>query len=163
MKRAVFAGTFDPVTKGHESVIKKASSLFDELTVAICINPDKKTLFSVETRLEMLKSVCSKYQNVNVCYHEGLLVDLMKKIGATYNVRGVRNATDYEYENGMHYYNEKLYKDIVTLYIPCSKELKEVSSTAVKKDIDSGNFDEKHLSSSVIEIIKKQGKLNSKL
>ena len=158
MKNAVFAGTFDPVTKVHEAVIEKASKLFDNLTVAICINPDKKTLFTLETRLEMLNSVCKKYKNVKVCYHEGWLVDLMKSVGATYNVRGVRNATDYEYENGMHYYNEELYPEIVTLYIPCSKDLKEVSSTAVKREIESGSFDQSHLSKSVADIIKKQGK-----
>ena len=158
MKNAVFAGTFDPVTKGHESVIEKASKLFDTLTVAVCINPDKKTLFTVDTRLEMLKSVCAKYKNVVVTYHEGWLVDLMKSVGAIYNVRGVRNATDYEYENGMHYYNEKMYPEIVTLYIPCSEELKEVSSTAVKKDIASGRYNGEYLSKSVIDIIKKQGK-----
>lgn len=158
MKNAVFAGTFDPVTKGHESVIEKASKLFDTLTVAVCINPDKKTLFTVDTRLEMLKSVCAKYKNVVVTYHEGWLVDLMRSVGAIYNVRGVRNATDYEYENGMHYYNEKMYPEIVTLYIPCSEELKEVSSTAVKKDIASGRYNGEYLSKSVIDIIKKQGK-----
>ena len=163
MRIAVFAGTFDPVTSGHEEIIKKSASLFDEVIVALCVNVTKKALFSVEKRLEFLTAVCEKYANVKVIYHEGLLVDLMKKIGATYNVRGVRNATDYEYENEMHYYNEKLYKDIVTLYIPCSKELKDVSSTAVKKDINSGNFDEMHLSPSVIEIIKKQGKKQSKV
>lgn len=158
MKNAVFAGTFDPVTKGHESVIEKASKLFDTLTVAVCINPDKKALFTVDTRLEMLKSVCAKYKNVVVTYHEGWLVDLMKSVGAIYNVRGVRNATDYEYENGMHYYNEKMFPEIVTLYIPCSEGLKEVSSTAVKKDIASGRYNGEYLSKSVIDIIKKQGK-----
>ena len=158
MKNAVFAGTFDPVTKGHESVIEKASKLFDTLTVAICINPDKKTLFTVDTRFEMLKSVCAKYKNVVVTYHEGWLVDLMKSVGAIYNVRGVRNAIDYEYENDMHYYNEKTYPELVTLYIPCSKSLKDVSSTAVKKAIASGRYDDEYLSKSVIEIIKKQGR-----
>ena len=158
MKNAVFAGTFDPVTKGHEAVIEKASKLFDTLTVAICINPDKKTLFSVNERIEMLKSVCAKYKNVVVTSHEGWLVDLMKQINATYNVRGVRNTTDYEYENGMHYYNENLYPEIVTLYIPCSKNLIDVSSTVVKEDIANGNYSEEYLSKSVIEIIKKQGK-----
>ena len=158
MNNAVFAGTFDPVTKGHEAVIEKASKLFDTLTVAICINPDKKTLFSVDTRIEMLKAVCAKYKNVVVTYHEGWLVDLMKSINATYNVRGVRNTTDYEYENGMHYYNENMYPEIVTLYIPCSKTLKDVSSTAVKESIASGCYNEEYLSKSVIEIIKKQGK-----
>ncbi len=154
MKKAVFAGTFDPVTKGHEAVIEKASKLFDELIVAICINPDKKALFSVETRLEMLNSVCKKHQNVKVTYHEGWLVDLMKDVNATYNVRGVRNATDYEYENQMHHYNEKMYPEIVTLYLPCSENLKDVSSTKVKKELSNGIYNEKYLSNDIIDIIK---------
>lgn len=155
MKKAVFAGTFDPVTKGHEAVIKKAVELFDFLTVAICINPNKKALFSVEKRLEMLNAVLSGYNNVEVVFHDGMLVDLMKEKGAIYNVRGVRNTTDYEYENNMHEYNENLYPDIVTIYLPCSKELKQVSSSAVKKDVERGLFSEEFLSKEVIEIIKK--------
>lgn len=158
MKKAVFAGTFDPITKGHEAVIEKASKLFDELTVAICVNPDKKALFSVETRLNMLNSVCKKYKNVKVTYHQGWLVDLMKNLGAIYNVRGVRNTTDYEYENYMHNYNEKAYPEIVTIYLPCSESLKDVSSTKVKQDIASGIYNQDYLSSDVIEIIKQQGK-----
>lgn len=156
MKKAIFAGTFDPVTKGHEDVIKKATELFDFLTVAICINPDKKALYSIEKRLLMLEAVCEKYDNVEVVYHQGMLVDLMKEKGIKYNVRGVRNATDYEYENGMHYYNENLYKDIVTMYLPCKEEFKNVSSTAVRELLSSGENLEKMLSSQVINVIKAQ-------
>lgn len=154
MKKAVFAGTFDPVTKGHEAVIKKAVELFDFLTVAICINPNKKALFSVEKRLKMLNAVLSNYKNVEVVFHEGMLVDLMKEKGAIYNVRGVRNTTDYEYENTMHDYNETLYPQIVTVYLPCSKDLKEVSSSLVKLDAEKGIYSSKTLSQKVIDIIK---------
>ena len=155
MKKCVFAGTFDPVTKGHESVIKTASELFDEVFVALCINAEKTACFSVEDRLEMLNSVCKEYKNVKVIYHEGMLVDFMKANGVKYTVRGVRNATDYEYENVMHKNNSSLYPEIVTLYIPCNEELKTVSSTAVKKQIKSGVLSEETLSKNVIEIIKK--------
>ena len=79
MKKAVFAGTFDPVTSGHEEIIKKSAVLFDELIVALCVNVTKRAMFSVEKRLEFLKDVCQKYNNVTVVYHEGLLVDLMKE------------------------------------------------------------------------------------
>ena len=158
MKKCVFAGTFDPVTKGHEKVIEKASKLFDEVLVALCINAEKKTLFSVEERIEMLNSVCKPYANVKVVYHEGMLVDLMKKEGIIYTVRGVRNATDYEYENRMHEFNRSLYPEIVTLYFPCSEELKEVSSTAVKKRLRDAVESGEMLSPSVCEIIKKSGK-----
>lgn len=155
MKNAVFAGTFDPVTKGHEEVIKKASLTFDSVTVAILINPSKTALFKVEDRLEMLREVCKSYKNVEVEFYDGMLVDFMKKKGAIYNVRGVRNSTDFEYENKMHHFNSSLYNDLITMYFPCSESLIEVSSTKVRKDILNGTFDEKTLSKSVIEIIKR--------
>ncbi len=155
MKKCVFAGTFDPVTKGHENVIEKASSLFDEVIVALCINAEKKTTFSVQTRLEMLNAVCKNFKNVKVVYHEGMLVDLMKKEGVIYTVRGVRNATDYEYEHRMHEFNHSLYPDIVTLYIPCESNLKNVSSTEVKKDLKTALSANNMLSKSVIDIIRR--------
>ena len=110
---------------------------------------------TVEERLLMLKTVCSKYQNVEVVYHQGMLVELMKEKEIKYNVRGVRNATDYEYENGMHYYNEKLYPEIVTIYLPCSERLKNVSSTTARKEIVENKDYTDMLSNEVIEIIKK--------
>ena len=155
MRNAVFAGTFDPITKGHEAVIEKASKMFDNLTVAICINPDKKALFSVKDRLEMLTAVCSEYKNVEVLYYEGMLVDLMKKKGAIYNVRGIRNSKDFEYENEMHYYNSNLYSDLVTVYLPCDKNLTEISSTMARKSVIDKNYDTTLLSQKVIDIIKR--------
>lgn len=157
MKTAVFAGTFDPLTLGHEAVIDKASKLFDKLVVAICINPDKKTLFSVEDRLKMLNLALSKYENVEILYHQGLLVDLMKDKGAIYNVRGVRNTTDYEYENAMHEYNLKLYPELVTLYIPCSSEFKDVSSTKARESLKLNGV-ENYLSKEVLNVINKLNK-----
>ena len=158
MKKCVFAGTFDPLTLGHEKVIEKASQLFDKVVVALCINAEKKATFSVEERLEMLNSVCKNYNNVEVLYHSGMLVDLMKEKGIIYTVRGVRNATDYEYEHKMHEFNRSLYPEIVTIYLPCEAELKDVSSTAVKKDLKSAVESGKMLSTQVIEVIKKSGK-----
>lgn len=158
MRKAVFAGTFDPVTLGHESVIEKSSKLFDEVIVAICVNAEKITKFNIDLRLEMLNAVCKKYKNVRVVYHSGMLVDFMKKNGIIYTVRGVRNLTDYEYENKMNDYNLSLYPEIVTLYIPCNDQLKEVSSTAVRDLINSGKNLESLLSKEVIEIIEKNNK-----
>ncbi len=153
MKTAIFAGSFDPITKGHESVIEKSVKLFDKLIVAICVNPEKHTLFSVEKRLKMLKAVTKNYNNVEVCYHEGLLVDLMKKKGAIYNVRGVRNNSDYDYEYNMHLVNSKLYKDIVTIFIPCNEEYCDISSTIVRNRIKNLESLDKLLSTEVIDII----------
>lgn len=156
MKKALFAGTFDPVTKGHEKVIEKAVDLFDELYVSVGVNAEKKPIFSVHARLEMLKEVCKKYNNVKIVYNEGMLVDLMKKEDIKYNVRGVRNDSDYIYENNMHFVNEKLYPKIVTLFIPCEEEYVNISSTAVRKAVKENKNLESFVSKNVLEIINKE-------
>lgn len=155
MKRAVFAGTFDPVTKGHEKVIEKITKLFDEVYVSIGVNPQKTPIFSVEARLEMLNKVCKKYPNCKVVYHEGKLVDLMKDKDILYNIRGVRNDSDYAYENNMHFINDSLYPGIVTLFIPCEKEFVDISSTAVRNAVKNGEDLTKYLSLDVIKIVNK--------
>ncbi|MBO5713522.1 MAG: pantetheine-phosphate adenylyltransferase [Clostridia bacterium] len=155
MKKAVFAGTFDPITKGHEKVIEKASNLFDEVIVAICINPKKTSLYTKEARLEMINSATKKYSNVKTVIHDGLVVDLMKEVGAIYYVRGVRNNTDYLYENDMYFLNKDLYPELITMYFPCEKNLLEVSSTKVRNAISNGEDLSPYLSSEVINVIKK--------
>ena len=155
MKKAVFAGTFDPITKGHEKVIEKITKLFDEVYVSIGVNPQKTPIFSVEARLEMLNKVCKKYSNCKVVYHEGKLVDLMKDKDILYNIRGVRNDSDYAYENNMHFINDSLYPGIVTLFIPCEKEFVDISSTAVRNAVKNGEDLTKYLSLDVIEIVNK--------
>ena len=154
MKIAVFAGTFDPVTSGHEEIIKKSASLFDELIVALCVNVTKKAMFSVEERLEFLKSVCEKYKNVKVVYHEGLLVDLMKEKGAIYNVRGLRNGKDYDYENEMNFINADLMPEIVTVYLPCSAKNLSVSSTAVRELLTFKKDVSKYLPKEIVNKVK---------
>ena len=155
MKKALFAGTFDPITKGHEKVIEKASNLFDEVIVAVCVNPKKTSLYSKETRLEMIKAVIKNYSNVKAVIHDGLVVDLMKSEGAIYYVRGVRNNTDYLYENDMYFLNKDLYPELVTMYFPCEKNLLDVSSTKVRKAISEGQDLSPYLSNEVISIIAK--------
>ena len=131
--KCVFAGTFDPVTIGHENVIKKAAELFDEVVVAVCVNRAKKTAFTLETRIKALEAVCSAYKNVKVTHYEGFLVDFMRENGIKYNLRGVRSALDYEYETAMHEVNTALYPDMVTLYLPCETPLKHISSSLVRE------------------------------
>lgn len=153
MKKAIFAGTFDPITKGHEKVIEKAAALFDEVIVAICVNPKKTALFSKQIRYEMIKFAVSKYANVKVVIHDGLVVDLMKSVGAIYYVRGVRNNTDYLYENDMYFLNKRLYPELVTIYFPCEEELLNVSSTKVRDAIKNGEDLSPYLSKDVIAVI----------
>ena len=152
-KIGVFAGTFDPITIGHEEIIKKASDLFDNLVIAICINKEKTATFDIETRLKMVKSACLKFDNCKVVYHEGMLVDLMKKLGAKYYVRGVRDSVDFEYEKKTHFFNKKLYPEIITVYIPCDEDLLEVSSTKVRKLIELKKDLSGYLSKEVLSIL----------
>lgn len=154
MKIAVFAGTFDPVTSGHEEIIKKSACLFDELIVALCVNVTKRAMFSVEKRLEFLNAVCEKYKNVKVVYHEGLLVDLMKEKGAIYNVRGLRNGKDYDYENEMNFINADLMPEIVTVYLPCSAKNLSVSSTAVRELLTFKKDVSKYLPKEIVDKVK---------
>ena len=153
LKKAVYAGTFDPVTDGHVFVLKKASELFDEVYLALCVNPKKTPLFSVDKRMEMLKAVSKNFKNVTAVYHGGMLVDFMKSVGALYSVRGVRNDTDYNYENEMHFVNQKLYPEMTTIFIPSDEETVNVSSTRVKEMIKSGEDLKGVLPEAVIEII----------
>ncbi len=153
MKKCVFAGTFDPVTKGHEEIIKKCSELFDECVVALCVNVKKQAMFSVEKRLEFLRAVCKKYKNVTVVYHDGLLVDLMRKENAVYYVRGLRNGRDYDYENDINYINSDLMPELVTLYVPCSAHNVQVSSTAVRELISFGKSAAKYIPDEIIPLI----------
>ena len=153
MRKAVFAGTFDPITSGHEEIIKKSSEMFEELVVALCVNVSKRAMFSVEKRLELLNATCKKYKNVKVVYHDGLLVDLMKKENAIYNVRGLRNGKDYDYENEMNFINADLMPELVAVYLPCSAKNVSVSSTAVRELLTFGKDVSAYLPKEIIELV----------
>ena len=103
----------------------------------------------------MIKAVIKNYSNVKAVIHDGLVVDLMKSEGAIYYVRGVRNNTDYLYENDMYFLNKDLYPELVTMYFPCEKNLLDVSSTKVRKAISEGQDLSPYLSNEVISIIAK--------
>ena len=154
MRKAVFAGTFDPITAGHEEVIKKSAQLFDEVIVALCVNVTKKAMFSIEDRMKFLNAVCEKYPNVQVVYHDGLLVDLMKQQNAIYNVRGLRNGKDYDYENEMNYINADLMPELVTVYLPCSVKNISISSTAVRELLSFNKAVDKYLPKEILKLLK---------
>ena len=154
MRKCVYAGSFDPVTKGHEDIIRKAALTFDEVVVAICHNPDKSYAFSEELRVEMLEKTCKKYTNVRIVRHEGMLVDLLKKENTVYNVRGVRNATDLDYENEMRFYNENLMPEIITVYFPCEDKNAHISSSAVKQLLRLGKSADEFLPEEIKGILK---------
>ena len=132
MKRCVFAGTFDPPTLGHKDIVLKCLELFDEVIVAILINPNKRPLFSEEARLAMLRKVSAAYKNVRVLAYDGLTVDLLKRENAKFYVRGIRNGTDYDYEAQLNYINMDMYKEMITVFLPTRQEFLHISSSLVK-------------------------------
>ncbi|MDC7717058.1 pantetheine-phosphate adenylyltransferase [Vogesella sp. DC21W] len=133
LKRAVYAGSFDPVTNGHLWMIREAVDLFDELVVAIGVNPEKRCTFDVEERLDMLRAVTRGFSKLKVeVFENQFLVNYAQSIDANYIVRGIRTATDYEYERTMRYINSDLHADITTIFLLPPREYAEVSSTMVK-------------------------------
>ncbi|MDE7440433.1 MAG: pantetheine-phosphate adenylyltransferase [Clostridia bacterium] len=132
MKKCVFAGSFDPPTTGHKQVVENCLKIFDEVVVAVMINPDKTTLFTVEERTKLLKKLFADEKRVRVISYDGAAVDLLEKENTPFFVRGVRNTVDFEYENANFYANKKLKKDIVTIYIPAEQDSLHISSSLVR-------------------------------
>ena len=135
MKKCVFAGTFDPPTKGHKKIVENCLELFDEVVVAIAVNPDKSALFTSDERGQLLKKLFAKNERVRVISFGGAVVDLLERENTPFYVRGVRNTIDFEYENSNFFANKKLKKDIVTLYMPAEQEELHISSSLVKNSI----------------------------
>lgn len=131
---AVYAGTFDPPTNGHLWMIKQGASLFDILIVAIGVNPEKRCLFSVEDRLNMLRLSTGKYPNVEIRSFINLfLVRYAKSVNADFILRGIRNESDYGYERGMRNVNGDLDGDrVTTVFLMPPREIAEVSSSMVR-------------------------------
>ena len=135
MKKCIFAGTFDPFTIGHHDTVQKALLLFDEVVISIAENKQKKCMFSVSEREEMIRAVYKQEPRVKVLIWNGVIVDLLKKEGTHFYVRGLRNAIDFEYENADFFASRDLNKEMMTLYIPSEQEDLHVSSTLVKNSV----------------------------
>ncbi len=133
MKKAVYAASFDPVTNGHLWVIQQAARLFDQLIVAIGINPEKDYTFSLEERLDLLDETTSQFDNVAVASYENqFLVTYARGMEADYIVRGIRTQTDYEFERRMRYINSDLDNSITTIFLMPPREIAEISSSFIK-------------------------------
>lgn len=133
MKKGVYAASFDPVTNGHLWVIEQAARLFDQLVVAIGVNPDKTYTFSMDDRLALLHETTAQFDNVMITsYEHQFLVNYAQSIEAEYIVRGIRTQADYEYERGMRYINSDLNENITTIFLMPPREIAEISSSFVK-------------------------------
>ena len=133
MRKAVYAGSFDPITNGHLWMIREGARLFDELVVAIGTNPDKHYTFTLAERVRMLEDSIGDLPHVRVdSFEHMLLVNYTASVGARYLLRGIRNEGDYEYERGMRHINSDLRPDIVTVFLMPPREIAEVSSSLVK-------------------------------
>jgi pantetheine-phosphate adenylyltransferase len=131
--RAVYPGTFDPVTNGHIDLIARSSALFDQVSVAILKNKDKSPFFTLEERVEMLEEAARRLDNVSITTFDGLLVDFAKEIGARVIVRGIRAVSDYEYELQMAMMNRRLSDKIETVFMMPADTYSYLSSRLVKE------------------------------
>ncbi|MGP4017921.1 pantetheine-phosphate adenylyltransferase [Saccharopolyspora sp. 5N708] len=132
MRRAVCPGSYDPVTNGHLDIIVRASKLFDEVVVAVLINKNKKTLFSVEERLEMLREVTAPWPNVRIDSWHGLLVDYCKEHGIGAIVKGLRAVSDFDYELQMAQMNQQL-SGVETMFMSTNPLYSFLASSLVKE------------------------------
>lgn len=133
MKRAIYPGSFDPVTFGHLDMIERSAKIVDELIVAVLINSAKNPLFSTEERVSMLEEMTKEIPNVKVQSFEGLLIEYAKNVGANIIIRGLRAVTDFEYELQIAQTNRIVNSEVDTLFLTTSLEYAYLSSTIVKE------------------------------
>ena len=160
MKKCVFAGTFDPPTKGHVQIVEKCLKIFDETVVAVMVNPEKTPFLSVDERENLLKKLFEGEPRVKVRTFYGAAVDLLKQENTPFYVRGVRNATDFEYENRDNFASKKLFGDIITIYLPAEQESVHVSSSLVRTSLKFGkdifDYEQKKIKEDVIKLQRKR-------
>jgi pantetheine-phosphate adenylyltransferase len=133
MKRAIYPGSFDPVTNGHIDVVERARKLFDEVIVAVAENDEKQPLFSLEERLDLLRQTVGKIDNVRIAHFKGLLIDFAVREEANAVIRGLRAVSDFEFEFQMALMNRKLKDTVETIFLMPKEEYTYLSSRLVKE------------------------------
>ncbi len=133
MAKAIYPGSFDPVTKGHLDIIIRSSKIMEHLTVAVLENPRKVATFDIKKRVEMLKLVTEPYPNVDVDYYEGLLIDYAQQRKVDIIIKGLRAISDFEFEFQMALVNQKLRPEIETLFMMTNSKYSYLSSSIVKE------------------------------
>lgn len=138
IRKAIFAGSFDPITNGHLDIICRSSKIFDELQIGVLYNPNKKGMFNFEERVELIKKCTSDLNNIKVVSFDGLLVNYCEENGIDTLVRGVRSGADVEYELQMAHMNKELNPNIETIILPTATKYSFISSSLIKEVL---NFD----------------------
>ncbi|WP_101772678.1 pantetheine-phosphate adenylyltransferase [Peptostreptococcus faecalis] len=154
--KAIFAGSFDPITNGHVDIIERAAKMFDKLKIGILINPNKQTMFTVEERVELVKKTLSHIDNVEVIFFEGLLIDFCKKNDISVLVRGIRSSADVDYELQMAHMNKELEDSIETIILPTNTKYSFISSSLIKEVLHFGANIENLVPKCVLEELKKK-------
>ncbi len=137
-KIAIFPGSFDPFTVGHESVVRRASRLFDKIIIMIGHNSEKKSFFPLEQRVKWINRIFEDSDNISVDTYEGLTVDFCRKVGARYILRGLRTAADFEFERAIAQVNKQMYPEIETIFLLTIPEHTPINSTIVRDIIRHG-------------------------
>ncbi len=154
-KKCVFAGTFDPPTLGHKAIIDDCLGIFDEVVVAIMVNPKKSPCFSVQQRKEMLALDFGEETRVRVVTFSGTVAELLQKENTKVYVRGIRNGIDLDYENANFYASKKLDSELTAVYLPCRQELLHISSSMVRNSLRFGTPIDEYVSDKVKAYIEK--------
>ena len=160
IKKCVFAGTFDPPTLGHQSLIEECLKIFDEVVVAILVNPAKSPCFTLQQRQDMLALAFGNEPRVRVIVSGNTVVEILKQEETPFYVRGIRNTIDLDYENANFYASKKLDPNLTAVYLPCPQHLLHVSSSMVRNSLKFHTPIDEYVSQEVkayIEKITKEG------
>lgn len=136
MKRAVFPGSFDPITLGHLDIVERSIPLFDKIIIGVGTNSEKKYMFSLKKRMDFIEETFSNYNKISVSQYEGLTIDFCKKIQADFIIRGLRNPADFEFEKAIAHTNRKL-SGIETVFMLTAAKTSFISSSIVREIISN--------------------------
>jgi len=157
-RTALFPGTFDPFTRGHEDLVRRASHVFDRVVVGVGRNLAKKTVFTAEERIELMREACAKHRNVEVRAFDGLQVEFARACGASFIVRGIRALSDFEFEFEMANMNRSLAGEIEMVYLMTAPEYLFISASRVKELAAFGAPIDKYVPPNVAKRLKAMGK-----
>jgi len=155
-RNAVYPGSFDPITHGHLDVIERGSKLFDKLTIAVSVNPSKTYLFEPEERKIMIDKLVEKLPNVDVIISGELIVNLARRLGANFLLRGIRTFSDFEYEFQMALTNRSLAPEIETVFVMPSEDYSFLSSSMVKQAVGLGGDLSRFVPENVLACLKRK-------